>query len=85
LRNRDWSSLLGSARRRLCGCYPRDVEEENAPDFDLPKDAYFDASDIASDMRPTSQSCSKYTNVETRRPHAQLLECIVADQVNEAE
>src|SRR5262249_53311052 len=29
--------------------------------------------------------CSKYTSVETGRPHGQLLECIVADQVNEAE
>src|SRR5206468_9797457 len=34
-------------------------EEGNAPNFDLPKDAYFDASDIASDM-------------PTRKPHAAL-------------
>jgi hypothetical protein len=35
------------------------VEEGNAPNFDLPKEAYFDASDIASDM-------------PTRKPHAAL-------------
>jgi len=27
------------------------VKEDNAPNFDLPKDAYFDASDIASDVQ----------------------------------
>jgi hypothetical protein len=53
------------------------VEEDNAPNFDLPKDAYFDASDIASDvLSHKPDACSKYTSVETRRPHAQLLECI---------
>jgi hypothetical protein len=35
------------------------VEEGNAPNFDLPKDAYFDASDIAS-------------TISTRKPHAGL-------------
>jgi hypothetical protein len=35
------------------------VEEGNAPNYELPKDAYFDASDIASDM-------------PTRKPHAAL-------------
>ena len=35
------------------------VEEGNTPNLDLPKDAYFDASDIASDM-------------PTRKPHAAL-------------
>jgi|SRR5215470_8530653 len=30
------------------------VEEGNAPNFDLPNDAYFDASDIASISRPAS-------------------------------
>ncbi len=35
------------------------VEEGNAPNVDLPKDAYFDAGDIASDM-------------PTRKPHAAL-------------
>jgi hypothetical protein len=33
------------------------VEEGNAPNFDLPKDAYFDASDVASD-------------IPTRKPYA---------------
>ena len=33
------------------------VEDGNAPNLDLPKDAYFDASDIASD-------------IPTRKPHA---------------
>jgi len=35
------------------------VQEGNAPNVELPKDAYFDASDIASDM-------------PTRKPHAAL-------------
>src|SRR5882724_8161602 len=35
------------------------VEEDTAPNIDLPKDAYFDASDIASD-------------IPTRKPHAAL-------------
>jgi hypothetical protein len=35
------------------------VKERNAPNFDLPKDAYFDASDIASDL-------------STGKPHAAL-------------
>jgi hypothetical protein len=62
------------------------VEDGNAPNLDLPKDAYFDASDIASDIA-TRQAvcCSKYASVSTRRPHARLVKCIVPDQVNEAE
>jgi hypothetical protein len=62
------------------------LEGGNAPNFDLPKDAYFDASDIASDMRDAqARCCSKYASVSTRRPHTRLVKCIVLDKVNEAE
>ena len=57
MRNRD---CRGSADRPYIGfadAVRATVEEGNAPNVDLPKDAYFDASDIAS-------------NIPTRKPHA---------------
>jgi len=56
-RNRGLSWLLDRPDIGFADAVRATVKERNAPNFDLPKDAYFDASDIASDK-------------PTRRPHA---------------
>jgi hypothetical protein len=69
---------------RFAGAVRATVEKGNAPNFDMRKDAYFDAGDIASETPTRSARCSDCATANTRRSSARLGKWIVSRDASKA-